>query len=148
VKAGTIALLIFINFVSPDILPSLCGKSTIPSDLEGKQMIINPAYANTKEASVPIKLKVKVGDGKMQRRAYGEKHFSLVINKLKKEVGPVAVTSSSIKKRIDALNDFIPSKKQRQSRSNEENQKIIAEVHLTSHLFPSRCRLPIDRLCM
>jgi type IV secretory pathway TraG/TraD family ATPase VirD4 len=40
VKAGTIALLMLINFVSPDILPSLCGKSMIPLDLEGKQMII------------------------------------------------------------------------------------------------------------
>jgi TraM recognition site of TraD and TraG len=95
----------------------------------GDCVFINPAYANAKEASVPIRLKVKVGDGEMQRRAYGEKHFSLVINKLKKEVGHVAVTSSSIKKRIDALNDFIPSKKHQQSRSNEENQKIIADIN-------------------
>ena len=34
------ASLLFANFVSPDILPCICGETTIPLDLEGKQMLV------------------------------------------------------------------------------------------------------------
>jgi type IV secretory pathway TraG/TraD family ATPase VirD4 len=54
VKAGTIALLMFINFVLPDILPSLCGKSMILLDLEGKQMIIFGMDQNCRDIIGPI----------------------------------------------------------------------------------------------
>jgi type IV secretory pathway TraG/TraD family ATPase VirD4 len=95
----------------------------------GDCIFINPAYSNVSEASVPIKLKVKVGDGEMQRRAYGEKHFGLVIDKLKKKVSHVEITSSSVIRRIDALNSFIPSEKHRQSKSNDETREILANIN-------------------
>jgi hypothetical protein len=115
----------FINFVSSDILPSLYFLK-LPA---GDCIFINLAYSNVSEASVPIKLKITVGDGEMQRRAYGKKHFGLVIDKLKKKVSHVEITSSSVTERIDALNSFILSEKHRQRKSNDETREILANIN-------------------
>lgn len=48
------AALLFANFVSPDILPSLCGESTIPLDLEGKQMLVFGMDQNRRDIVGPI----------------------------------------------------------------------------------------------
>lgn len=48
------ASLMFTNFVSPDILPCLCGKSTIPLDLEGKQMLVFGMDRNRRDIIGPI----------------------------------------------------------------------------------------------
>jgi type IV secretory pathway TraG/TraD family ATPase VirD4 len=76
----------------------------------GHCIFINPAYANQHEASVPMKLKVEIGDGEMQRRAYGEANFHRVIKELKKKVRHTQITGDDIKARIAALDRFIPNK--------------------------------------
>ncbi len=48
------ASLMFTNFVSPDILPCLCGESTIPLDLDGKQMLIFGMDQNRRDIIGPI----------------------------------------------------------------------------------------------
>lgn len=48
------ASLMFSNFVSPDILPCLCGESTIPLDLEGKQMLVFGMDQNRRDIIGPI----------------------------------------------------------------------------------------------
>jgi hypothetical protein len=76
----------------------------------GHCIFINPAYANQHEASVPMKLKVEIGDGEMQRRAYGEANFHRVIKELKKKVRHTQITGDDIKARIAGLDKFIPNK--------------------------------------
>jgi type IV secretory pathway TraG/TraD family ATPase VirD4 len=71
------ASLMFTNFVSPDILPCLCGKSTIPLDLEGKQMIIFGMDQNRRDIIGPILATVL--------------HMIVVRNIAKKRVDPLAV---------------------------------------------------------
>jgi type IV secretory pathway TraG/TraD family ATPase VirD4 len=53
-SVAAIASLMFTNFVSPDILPCLCGESTIPLDLEGKKMIIFGMDQNRRDIVGPI----------------------------------------------------------------------------------------------
>lgn len=53
-NVALVASLMFTNFVSPDILPCLYGKSTIPLDLEGKQMIILGADQSRPDIVGPI----------------------------------------------------------------------------------------------
>lgn len=48
------ASLMFTNFVSPDILPCLCGNSTIPLDLAGKQLLIFGMDRNRRDIIGPI----------------------------------------------------------------------------------------------
>lgn len=48
------ASLMFTNFVSPDILPCLIGRSTIPLDLTGKQMLIFGMDQNRRDLIGPI----------------------------------------------------------------------------------------------
>ena len=48
------ASLMFTNFVSPDILPSLIGQSTLPLDLSGKQMVIFGMDQNRRDIIGPI----------------------------------------------------------------------------------------------
>jgi type IV secretory pathway TraG/TraD family ATPase VirD4 len=72
-----IASLMFTNFVSPDILPCLCGKSTIPLDLEGKQMIIFGMDQNRRDIIGPILATVL--------------HMIVTRNIAKKRVDPLAV---------------------------------------------------------
>ena len=48
------ASLMFTNFVSPDILPSLIGKSTLPLDLSGKQMVVFGMDQNRRDIIGPI----------------------------------------------------------------------------------------------
>jgi hypothetical protein len=76
----------------------------------GTCVFINPAYANQKEASIPMKLKVLVGEGELKRRAYGEAKFDLVIQQLKKKIQHSQITGNDIKIRTVALDKFIPGK--------------------------------------
>jgi type IV secretory pathway TraG/TraD family ATPase VirD4 len=76
----------------------------------GSCVFINPAYANQKEASIPMKLKVHVGDGEVQRRAYGEANFDRIIRQLKTKNKHSPITGSDITERINSLNKFIPGK--------------------------------------
>ena len=48
------ASLMFTNFVSPDILPSLIGPSTLPLDLSGKQMVVFGMDQNRRDIIGPI----------------------------------------------------------------------------------------------
>jgi type IV secretory pathway TraG/TraD family ATPase VirD4 len=48
------ASLMFSNFVSPDLLPCLCGESTIPLDLSGKQMLVFGMDQNRRDIIGPI----------------------------------------------------------------------------------------------
>jgi type IV secretory pathway TraG/TraD family ATPase VirD4 len=93
----------------------------------GHCVFINPAYANAKEASVPVKLRVKVGDGEMQRRAYAEKNFHLVIKQLKKKSKHSVIDQNSIRQRIDKLNLVIPSLKEKQAQVDAEVQRLVCE---------------------
>jgi type IV secretory pathway TraG/TraD family ATPase VirD4 len=94
----------------------------------GHCVFINPAYANGKEASIPLKLKVHIGDGELKRRAYGEANFGLVMKKLKKQIQHTKITNNDIHKRIDALAEFIPSEAQKQQRLKDETQDILANI--------------------
>jgi type IV secretory pathway TraG/TraD family ATPase VirD4 len=76
----------------------------------GHCVFINPAYANAKEASIPVKLEVKIGNGEMQRRAYGEEHFGLVIKQLQQKIKHLKITGNDVQLRITALDKFIPNK--------------------------------------
>ncbi len=76
----------------------------------GSCLFINPAYSNGDEASIPLKMKVHVGDGELQRRAYGEAHFTLLLKQLKKKTRHPPITSNGINARIAALDKFIPGK--------------------------------------
>ncbi len=92
----------------------------------GSCILINPAYANAKEASVPMRLKVKVGDGEMQRRAYGESHFHLVIEQLKKRNQHRVIDKAAIQSRIMALEKLLP--KQASIKPIDVMQDIFADV--------------------
>jgi type IV secretory pathway TraG/TraD family ATPase VirD4 len=93
----------------------------------GNCVFINPAYANAQEASVPVKLRVKVGDGEMQRRAYAEKNFHHVIKQLKKKSKHSVIDQNSIRQRIDKLNLVIPSLKEKQAQVDAEVQRLVCE---------------------
>ncbi len=96
----------------------------------GSCIFINPAYANAKEASIPVKLKVKVGDGEMQRRAYGEKHFNLVTTKLKQQKKHTIIDEEGINSRISALENIIPSES---SKHIELKYDILSEIKKNLH---------------
>jgi type IV secretory pathway TraG/TraD family ATPase VirD4 len=85
----------------------------------GHCIFINPAYANQQEASIPMKLKVNVGEGELKRRAYGESKFDLVIKQLRKNVQHSQITGNGIQARISALDDIIP-----------KNGKTHKEIHV------------------
>jgi type IV secretory pathway TraG/TraD family ATPase VirD4 len=76
----------------------------------GSCVFINPAYANQTEASIPMKLKVHVGDGELQRRAYGEANFDRIIKQLQAKNKHSPITGRDITERINSLNKFIPGK--------------------------------------
>jgi type IV secretory pathway TraG/TraD family ATPase VirD4 len=95
----------------------------------GTCVFINPAYANQKEASIPLKLKVNIGDGEMQRRAYGEAKFDSVIKNLKKKIQHSAITSKDIQIRITALNKMIPSEKERNSKIHAEMEAVCNQIN-------------------
>ena len=104
----------------------------------GSCVFINPAYANQTEASIPMKLKVQVGDGEMQRRAYGEAKFESVIKNLKKKIQQVSITSKDIQIRIDALNKIIPSEKERNSKVYAEMDAVCNQINAIKSLNNSR----------
>jgi TraM recognition site of TraD and TraG len=91
----------------------------------GDCIFINPAYANAKEASVPIKLKVRVGNGEMQRRAYGEANFNLVIKQLKKQIVHSKINHHSIQARIDQLSHVIPPVKEGEMLVDSKVQDLV-----------------------
>jgi hypothetical protein len=89
----------------------------------GTCVFINPAYANQKEASIPLKLKIHIGDSETKRRAYGKEKFSSVIQILKKKTEKPKITNNDIQKRINALNTFIPSIA-KQTEDKKEQAKV------------------------
>jgi type IV secretory pathway TraG/TraD family ATPase VirD4 len=91
----------------------------------GSCVFINPAYANQTEASIPMKLKVHVGDGEIKRREYGKEKFSLVIQMLKKKTEKLKITNNDIQGRINALDTFIPS-----TAKQKEDKKEQAKVDI------------------
>jgi type IV secretory pathway TraG/TraD family ATPase VirD4 len=91
----------------------------------GDCIFINPAYSNDKEASIPVKLKVEVGDGEIQRRAYGEKNFHIVIKKLKKQNKSTRIEASDVTKRIDGLEKLIPKASEK---DNQESASIFTKI--------------------
>jgi type IV secretory pathway TraG/TraD family ATPase VirD4 len=95
----------------------------------GSCLFINPAYSNGDEASIPLKMKVHVGDGEMQRRAFGEKHFGLLIEQLKANMEITTVDASDIQRRIDALGEFIPSEEQKQQKRSLELKRILRNLN-------------------
>jgi type IV secretory pathway TraG/TraD family ATPase VirD4 len=101
--------------------------------LAGDCIFINPAYANAQEASIPVKLKVKVGDGEIQRRLYGEANFGRVIKQLKKRIKYKAITNDDIHKRIEALKYFIPNQEQKDEKLAEEVMGILTNAGLRSN---------------
>jgi type IV secretory pathway TraG/TraD family ATPase VirD4 len=101
----------------------------------GSCIFINPAYANQQEASIPVKLKVHVGEGEMQRRAYGEAKFDLVIKQLKQKNQHNQITGADIHKRIEALNSMIPSNQQRQTEINAKIQKVSSKLDAINNLI-------------
>jgi type IV secretory pathway TraG/TraD family ATPase VirD4 len=94
----------------------------------GHCIFINPAYTNGKEANIPLKLHVRVGEGELKRRAYGEANFGLVMKKLRKQLQHSNITSDDIHKRINALADFIPSEAQKQQKLETEVQEILTNI--------------------
>jgi type IV secretory pathway TraG/TraD family ATPase VirD4 len=94
----------------------------------GSCIFINPAYANSQEASIPMKLKVHIGEGELKRRAYGEAKFDLVIQQLKDKVQHSPVTDNDIKVRINALDKYIPKQaKTRKEICVDIAQELVAE---------------------
>jgi type IV secretory pathway TraG/TraD family ATPase VirD4 len=94
----------------------------------GSCIFINPAYANLQEASVPIKLKVEVGDGEMQRRAFGEKHFGSVIKNLKNQTKHPKITDDDIKIRVRALSKIIPSESEKKEVIVQGIQEVSDDI--------------------
>jgi type IV secretory pathway TraG/TraD family ATPase VirD4 len=76
----------------------------------GNCIFINPAYSNQQEASIPLKLNVKIGEGEMKRRIYGENHFDLLMKKLKKVRNHSKITSREVNMRINSLDKLLPCK--------------------------------------
>jgi TraM recognition site of TraD and TraG len=91
----------------------------------GDCIFINPAYSNGKEASIPVKLKVEVGDGEIQRRAYGEKNFHVVIKKLRKQNKSTKIEAIDIAQRIDGLEKLIPKASEKNA---EESGSIFTKI--------------------
>jgi type IV secretory pathway TraG/TraD family ATPase VirD4 len=94
----------------------------------GTCVFINPAYANKEEASVPLKLKVHIGDSETKRRAYGQEKFNSVIQILKKKTQKPKITSNDIQKRINALNTFIPSVAEQKEEKKEQAKVDIQGI--------------------
>jgi type IV secretory pathway TraG/TraD family ATPase VirD4 len=92
----------------------------------GSCIFINPAYANHQEASIPVKLRVHIGDGEMKRRAYGEAKFDLVMQNLKTRNQHCIITNGEIFSRIYALEKIIPSKSSVNTGKNAED--IFASI--------------------
>jgi type IV secretory pathway TraG/TraD family ATPase VirD4 len=76
----------------------------------GSCIFINPAYGNSQESSIPMKLGIKIGEGELKRRGYGESHFDLLIKKLKRQRKHDKVTNRDVNTRISSLENLIPSK--------------------------------------
>jgi type IV secretory pathway TraG/TraD family ATPase VirD4 len=90
----------------------------------GSCVFINPAYADQKEASIPINLKVKVGNGEIQRRAYGEKGFPFLIRELKNKNKFSPVTTKDIYLREKSLKKIIPLEGDKEKIFDEEIERI------------------------
>jgi hypothetical protein len=95
----------------------------------GHCIFINPAYANRQEASIPMKLKVKVGEGELKRRAYGESKFHLVIKQLHQKNQYSMITNDGIKLRIKALDKIIPSEQERNKETRAKMDEISKKIN-------------------
>jgi type IV secretory pathway TraG/TraD family ATPase VirD4 len=89
----------------------------------GTCVFINPAYANEKEASIPLKLKVHIGESETKRRAYSEERFDLVIQELKKKTKKPKITSDDIQLRIATLEKLLPK------------QASVKPIHVMQDVF-------------
>jgi type IV secretory pathway TraG/TraD family ATPase VirD4 len=94
----------------------------------GHCIFINPAYASQTEASIPVKLKVKVGDGEMQRRAYGEKGFPFVIQGLKSKNQLSSITAKDVSLREKSLRRIIPLAEDKERIFDEEIERVRIEM--------------------
>jgi type IV secretory pathway TraG/TraD family ATPase VirD4 len=95
----------------------------------GQCIFINPAYANQRESSIPLKLKVNVGEGELKRRAYGESKFHLVIKQLHQKNQYSMITNDGIKLRIKALDKIIPSEQERNKETCAKMDEISKKIN-------------------
>jgi type IV secretory pathway TraG/TraD family ATPase VirD4 len=94
----------------------------------GTCIFINPAYANSTEASIPLKLKVRIGNSEIQRRAYGEAKFDLFMKRIKSQTVHQQISSHDIQIRIASLANFIPSEQQRKSKLILEFRQLSENI--------------------
>jgi type IV secretory pathway TraG/TraD family ATPase VirD4 len=94
----------------------------------GTCVFINPAYANSTEASIPLKLKVQIGNSEIQRRAYGESKFDLFMKRVKSQTVHQQISSHDIQLRITSLANFIPSAQQRKTKLTLGFKQILEEM--------------------
>jgi type IV secretory pathway TraG/TraD family ATPase VirD4 len=94
----------------------------------GTCVFINPAYANSTEASIPMKLKVQIGDSEIQRRAYGEAKFDLFMKRIKGQTVHQQISSHDIQLRIASLANFIPSEQQRKNKLILEFRQLSESI--------------------
>jgi type IV secretory pathway TraG/TraD family ATPase VirD4 len=99
----------------------------------GSCIFINPAYANQQEASIPLKLKVKIGEGEIKRRVYGETNFDLLMKRLKEMQNHSKVTSKEINMRINSLDKLMPGKNTINTKAICKN--IIKDLISNNSLF-------------
>jgi type IV secretory pathway TraG/TraD family ATPase VirD4 len=92
----------------------------------GSCVFINPAYANQAEASIPMKLKVHVGDGEIKRREYSKAKFDLVIENLKERNQHSVIDINGIQARIAVLEKLLP--KQASVKPIDVMQDVFSDV--------------------
>jgi TraM recognition site of TraD and TraG len=100
----------------------------------GSCIFINPAYGNSKEAGIPMNLKVEVGDGEIQRRTYGETNFGRVIKKLTQQVQHSKITKDDIHTRIEALSKIIPSLQEKEEACKAEILELSHELQVMMNI--------------
>jgi type IV secretory pathway TraG/TraD family ATPase VirD4 len=90
----------------------------------GSCIFINPAYSNNKEASIPVKLKINIGRGEVERRAYGERMFHLLVEELNDRSQCTSITASDIALREQSLRRVIPSAEDKLRHFDEDIKKV------------------------
>jgi hypothetical protein len=71
---------------------------------------------------------VKIGDGEMQRRAYGEKGFPLVIQRLKHKNQLFSITAKDVSLRERGLRKIIPLAEDKERIFDEEIERVRREM--------------------
>jgi type IV secretory pathway TraG/TraD family ATPase VirD4 len=90
----------------------------------GSCILINPAYSDGKEAGIPVKLRVNIGKGEADRRAYGERMFHLVVKELNSRNQCTSITAIDIKSRDKSLRRVIPSADDKLEHFDEDIKKV------------------------